>query len=145
VASESARLRLWHGGVPGVGVGGLVEGGHERRALDGCPWCEARSRGETPALDGVALDGPSHRPAEVYLTSDREYARHYASLYGRGDLYRVVPVGDLAESAEDSFPTWTAPAARVVAVYARAVLLTWSQRRALYRAWALADDAARRA
>lgn len=78
----------------------------------------------------------------VYLTTDREYARHYASLWGRGDLYRVEAVGDLTRSTEDTIETWTAPAARVLAVYDRAVLLTWSQRRALGRRWATADAAA---
>lgn len=78
----------------------------------------------------------------MYLTTDREYARFYASLYGRGDLYRVEPVGDVTVSVEDHFPTWTAAAARVTAVYARAVLLTWTQRRALQRTWKAADEAA---
>jgi hypothetical protein len=79
----------------------------------------------------------------VYLSADREYARHYASLYGYGDLYRVEPLGDVQRSTEDSFETYLAAQARVLAVYARAVLLTASQRRALDRAWAAADAARR--
>jgi hypothetical protein len=74
------------------------------------------------------------------MTTSREYARHYASLWGRGDLYRVEAVGPMARSTEDTMPTWTAPAARVLAVYDRAVLLTWSQRRALLRQWTAADE-----
>lgn len=136
--------RLWHGGYPGLRPGDLIEPGHARRSHDGCPWCEARAAeaagGPRPVVDGLALE-----QGRVYMTSDREYARHYASLWGRGDLYRVEPVGDVARSTEDTIESWTAPAARVIAVYDRAVLLTWSQRRALHRRWTAADlEAARR-
>ena len=40
----------------------------------------------------------------MYATTDRLYAKHYASLWGRGDLYRVEPVGELLESTEDLIP-----------------------------------------
>ena len=131
--------RLWHGGIPGLRPGDLIEPGHARRVHDGCPWCEARAEG----LAGPGgIDGPSREPGGVYLTTSREYARHYASLWGRGDLYRVEPVGDLTRSTEDTIESYTAPAARVIAVYARAVLLTWTQRRAIVREWAAADHAA---
>lgn len=137
-------LRLWHGGAPGLRVGDLIRPCEDRRHHDGCPWCEARAReaegGDRPDLDPLAL----HRD-RVYLTTDREYAPHYASLYGRGDLYRVDPIGEPIRSTEDTIPTWHAEAARVIAVYDRAVLLTWSQRRALYRRWTAADEAAAKA
>jgi sugar lactone lactonase YvrE len=78
----------------------------------------------------------------VYLTPVREYARYYASLWGRGDLYRVEPVGDVVRSVEDTIETWMAPAARVLSVPDRAVLLTMSQRRRLWRMWTAADTSA---
>lgn len=134
-------LRLWHGGIPGLRPGDLIRPGDARPHHDGCPYCEARANeaegGERPALDPLAL-----HPDRVYLTTDREYARFYASLYGRGDLYRVDPIGDPIPSTEDTIPTWHSEAARVTAVYTRAVLLTWTQRRALNRRWAAADAAA---
>lgn len=132
-------MRLWHGGVPGLHVGDLITPGHTRKSHDGCPWCAARDAqtagGPRPDIDPLAL----HQD-RVYVTTDREYARHYASLYGRGDLYRVEPVGDLTKSTEDTIPTWVVPAARVTAVYDRAVLLTWGQRRAMFRRWTAADE-----
>lgn len=128
--------RLWHGGAPGLNPGDLLLPGHERKVHEGCAVCEARTKGQH-----AGIDPPSAKRA-VYLTSDKEYARHYASLYGRGDLYSVEPVGELTPSAEDHFPTWTVEAARVVAVYQRAVLLTWSQRRSLFRRWTKADERA---
>jgi len=76
----------------------------------------------------------------VYLTTSREYARHHASLFGRGDLYRVEAVGAVEQSTEDTIETYTAVAGRVLAAYDRAVLLTWSQRRALDREWTTADE-----
>ncbi|MCM6777904.1 hypothetical protein NDR87_31600 [Nocardia sp. CDC159] len=128
--------RLFHGGVPGIRVGELIEPGHGRRRHDGCPWCEARARGESH----FGMDGPSKHADLVYLTPNRLYAKYYASLWGRGDLYRVEPVGKVERSTEDSIETFTAPSARVVAVVDRAVLLTMSERRRLYREWRAADE-----
>ncbi len=127
----------WHGGVPDLRPGDVIRPGHERRYVDGCPWCEAHKPGSgMPAV----IDGPPVHPDMVYITTVREYARYYASLYGRGDLYRVEPVGDVQRSAEDTVETWMAPAARVVSVFDRAVQLTWSQRRRLMRMWKTADE-----
>ena len=126
-------VRYWHGGIPGLRVGELIEPGHERAIKDGCPICEARKAGT------AAIDAPSAHADRIYITTDRLYAKHYASLYGRGDLYRVEPIGDLLRSTEDSYETYAVTAARVVSVYDRAVLLTWSERRRLYREWGQAD------
>ena len=84
------------------------------------------------------MDGPSLMSG-VYFTSSRLYAKHYASLYGRGDLYRVEPVGDVVRSVEDSLDSWAAPAARIVSVLDRAVLLTNTERRKLSKLWEAAD------
>lgn len=128
---------FWHGGVPDLRPGDVIRPGHERRFVDGCRWCEAHRRGSgLPAV----LDGPPVHADMVYITTVREYGRYYASLYGRGDLYRVEPVGDVERSVEDTVETWMAPAARVVSVFDRAVLLTWSQRRRLFRMWGAADE-----
>lgn len=136
--------RLWHGGVPDLRPGDLIEPGGTRRHHDGCQFCEARANGQAVvAPDGSLIDPPTGRLDRVYLTTDRDYARFYASLWGRGDLYRVDPMGAVEWSAEDHFETWCAESARVVAVVDRAVLLTPGQRRSLDRKWAAADRAAR--
>jgi len=135
------ELRLWHGGIPDLRPGDLIQPGHDRPTHEGCPTCAARAAekagGPRPAIDGLA-----QHQGRVYLTTHRLYAKHYASLYGRGDLYRVEPVGDLQHSTEDSIDTWTAPAARVIAVVDRAVQLTMTERRRLYREWEAADHQA---
>lgn len=128
-------LRLWHGGIPDLRPGDLIKPGHERRLHEGCVFCEARAAGTAVEFDGHPVDGPTGRPDRVYATTDREYARWYASLYGRGDLYRVDPVGKVEQSTEDLFPTWTASALRVVTVVDRYVLLDGKRRRALLRRW----------
>ena len=128
--------RLWHGGVPGLRPGDLITPGHRRLGITGCPICAGRDAGNTDQIDP-----PSRHPDKIYLTTSREYARFYAAL-SRGDLYRVSPVGPVQRSAEDTIATYMASSARVVAVYARAVTLTWSQRRALHREWKAADEAA---
>lgn len=131
--------RYWHGGIPGLRPGDLIQPGHQRPAVDGCPVCAARNAGQVAVINGEPIDGPSAHTDGVYLTEDREYARFYASLYGRGDLYRVEAVGEARPSEEDRFPTVIAPAARVLAAYDRAVLLTPTQRRALNRRWTELD------
>lgn len=132
-------MRLWHGGVPNLRPGDLIEPGHKRKTHAGCPWCEARETGSAH----LGIDPPSEHSDRVYLTTVREYARFHASLYGRGDLYRVEPVGAVELSTEDTIETWIAPAARVLAIVDRAVLLTPNQRRRLNRIWADADADAR--
>lgn len=125
---------LYHGGVPGLSAGDLLEPGHSRdHNHPGCQWCEARANGGT--LGGLGGDGPSERHA-VYVTTDRAYARFHASLFGHGDLYEVEPVGELVHSDEDPVPSWTCQAARVVLVVQRAVLLTMRQRWDHYWDWA---------
>jgi len=132
-------VRYWHGGMPGLRVGDLIEPGHERATRDDCPICDARRVGTSLAAGNAIIDAPSAHRDRIYITTDRLYAKHYASLYGRGDLYRVEPIGDLLRSTEDSYETYAVTAARVVSVYDRAVLLTWSERRRLYREWGQAD------
>jgi len=131
---------LWHGGAPDLRPGDTLDGNHERKIHDGCPWCAAREAeragGPRPLIDGLS------RNTGVYMTTERLYAKCYASLYGRGDLYRVEPIDTPQRSTEDTFPTWWSPAARIVAVVDRAVLLTPSERRRLQRDWARADAAA---
>jgi len=131
----SGESRLFHGGVPGLRVGDVIEAGHRRQHHDGCPWCEARAKGEAH----LGLDGPSQRPDRVYATTSRLYARYHASLYGRGDLYRVTTAGQVEPSTEDSIETICAERLVVAGVLDRAVLLTWSQRRRLWREWGDAD------
>ena len=59
--------------------------------------------------------------------------------YPNSDPYYPGRIGDLLRSTEDSYETYAVTAARVVSVYDRAVLLTWSERRRLYREWGQAD------
>jgi hypothetical protein len=126
---------LFHGGIPDLRAGDLIEPGHGRKSHAGCPWCAARERGGSHQ----GIDGPSLHRDRVYATTSRLYAKHYASLWGRGDLYRVEPVGELEQSIEDHIDSWTAPAFRVAAVLDRVVLLTDSERRRLLREWTAAD------
>jgi len=128
------RSRLFHGGVPGLQPGDLIEPGHDRNHHDGCPWCEARARGEAH----LGID-PLAEPGRVYCTTNRLYAKHYASLWGRGDLYGVEAVEWMVSSYEDTIESYKTDALRVTSVLERAVLLTPSERRRLLREWTEAD------
>ncbi|MGB0972595.1 MAG: hypothetical protein ACPGVG_16795 [Mycobacterium sp.] len=140
IAVPTLRRRLFHGGKSGLRVGDLIEPGYERQLHEGCPYCEARFKGEAVATsDGHLIDGPAQRPDRVYATTHRLYAKHYASLWGRGDLYRVTTDGLVEPSTEDSFDTVCAERLVVAGVLDRAVLLTWSERRRLWREWGEAD------
>jgi hypothetical protein len=131
-------LRYFHGGVPGLKPGDLITPSPPH-VVDGCKVCEARAKGLTAMVGGQPVDPPTGRPDRVYITSDRDYGRFYASRYWYGDLYTVEPVGEIEASTEDPFPTWCVPAARVISVYTRAVQLTPGQRRSLLRRWTQAD------
>ncbi|WP_225099012.1 hypothetical protein [Streptomyces sp. CoH27] len=85
--------------------------------IDGCKACEARAKGRSVTVGGEAIAPRTGRPDLVYITSDRDYARFYASRYWYGDLYTVDPVGRLEPSTEDPFPARCVPLARVVAVF----------------------------
>jgi hypothetical protein len=130
--------RLYHGGKPDLRVGDLITPGHTRPTHDGCPWCQARTQQANGATPPTIDPLPQHTD-RVYATPSRAYARYHASLYGRGDLYQITPNGELTRSTEDTIETWTAPTLTITAVIERAILLTWKQRRALYREWEQAD------
>lgn len=125
---------FYHGGVDGLQRGDILTPGMGRKHHDGCPWCEARAKGEAH----LGMDGPALVEG-VYFTTDKLYAMHYASLYGAGNLYKVEPIGEVQRSTEDSYDTWIAPQARVVGVVQKAVRLTAKDRRRLHREWAAAD------
>lgn len=133
--------RYFHGGIPDLKPGDLITP-HPPKVVDDCPICVARANGQTAVISGEPVDPATGRPDRVYVTTDREYARFYASKFWQGDLYVVEPVGDLEPSTEDRFPSWTCEAARVRTVYQRCVLLTPKQRRALLKRWTAADLAA---
>lgn len=134
-------MRYFHGGVPGLKPGDLITP-HAPNVIDGCAVCEARAADRTATTaGGQPIDPPTGRPDRVYITTDRDYVRWYASRYWLGDLYTVEPVGDVEPSTEDPFPTWCPAAARVTSVYTRAARLTPRQRRTLLRRWTKADRA----
>lgn len=132
---------VYHGGVPGLNPGDVLYP-HPPNVVDGCAICVARAAGEDwRDASGNVVD-PATRERAVYVTSDRRYARFYASRYPYGDLYRVRVGDDVPASAEDHWPTWCAPEAVVVSVLDRRVRLTDQERRALVRRWVRLDRAA---
>jgi hypothetical protein len=156
-----AERTYYHGGVPGLNVGDRLVPSPPRVTC-GCPVCEARAAGRSltvgeyrrylrrlgpaaapalAALEGAPDDAPVDPPSAeeaVYITTSREYAAWYASR-SRGDLYQVEPIGPATPSAEDSVPSLTCVAARVVAVLRRGVRLDRRERRRIERLWAKAD------
>jgi len=125
----------FHGGKPGLSIGDLILPGSPN-FVDGCPVCDAHRAGDNHPLEPVTKHAD-----RVYITTDREYARFYASKYPRGDLYSVEPLGEIVPSDEDPFPTWHVPTARVRGLYDVYVQLTRKQRRGLVRRWEAADRA----
>ncbi|MFG2404200.1 hypothetical protein ACGFR8_07650 [Streptomyces brevispora] len=139
----TSSVRLFHGGVPGLVAGDRVVPAPPH-VVDGCPICAAKAAGVQPAVPGLGnVDPITERPDRVYVTSDREYGRFYASKRWLGDLYTVEPAGELEVSTEDLFPTWCVEAAVVTGVVSRAVRLTDRQRLTLTRRWKALEDAQR--
>lgn len=119
--------RYFRGGAPHLEPGDLiVPATDERHLVDGCPTCEARRAGHQ-------LDTDPNNPAKVYVTTERDYARVFAAGYPHGALYVVDPIGELEPTRDDTVPSWSVEAARVVAVYDRLVTLTPKQLRTLVR------------
>lgn len=145
--AEAARY--FHGGAPGLRPGDLLTP-RPPHAHCGCGTCAAKARGEQPYVQGLGnIDPLTGRPDRIYITTDRPYALHYASQYPRGGLYVVEPLDEagrplvvLEPSAEDRFPTWAVPQARVRSVVDPCAQMTHAQRRGLYRRWEAADLAA---
>lgn len=86
---------LYHGGAPDLQPGDSIEPGHSRDNYDDCPICRARREKGADAIEGTG------HPEQVYCTRYRDYAAIYASMYGKGDVYQVRPVGELEASDED--------------------------------------------
>jgi hypothetical protein len=132
-------MRFYHGGVPGLNPGDVIEPGFERRPVEGCAICKARAAGKTYVVDGQPIDPPTVHDDRIYVTTERLYALFHASLYGRGDLYVVDPVGEMERSTEDTIESYICERAVVRTVYRRCVLLTNAERRRVYRRWEVAD------
>lgn len=123
--------KLYHGGVAGLWVGAVIEPNMaDHRYVDGCPQCAAHA-------DGVHIHGYDPPTPEdwVYATTDREYARYYASRAVRGSLYVVNLEGDVEKSIEDPFPTWRGRRAIILRVPETKIVLTMKQRRKLFVRW----------
>ena len=119
----------WHGGAPGLRPGDVIEpraDGDTRHLVDDCPTCEARRVGAQLA------DDPNDA-RQVYVTTERDYAKVFAAGYPRGWLYRVEPVGDMQRTDDDPVPSWAVGSCRVVSVYERCVTLTAARAASLLR------------
>lgn len=124
---------LMHGGVGGIWPPRIIRpdmAGH--RFVAGCPDCEAHKLGLS-RVDG----DPATPHGWVYATTDREYARYYASRAVRGWLYEVEVRGEVEPSVEDppQFPTWRARELVVRRVLEKNVQLTMDERLALFVRW----------
>lgn len=118
---------LYHGGVPDLNPGDIIEPGHGRDNYDDCPICRARREKGASAIEGTG------HPEQVYCTGYRDYAALYASMYGKGDVYQVRPVGDLIESDEDFEGCYRCDRLVVVRAVERHVILTPKRRRKVIR------------
>jgi hypothetical protein len=104
-----ARLRLYHGGVPG-----LVPGQNLLPPV------------LTDACSCADYDGEHCRADRVYVTTDAEEAAVYAALTapgGRGDVYEVKPICELEPdpAAATGTGSYATPAATLVRVIRRGV------------------------
>lgn len=121
---------LYHGGVPDLEPGDLIEPGHSRDTQhDDCPICRKRRE------QGAAAPEGTQHPENVYCTTNRLYAKLHASLYGRGDVYQVEPLGELTPSTDEGDPegSYRCPLLRVKRVVDVHVTLTDKERRRLAR------------
>lgn len=85
-------IRFYHGGVKGLNVGDQILP----------PWITG-----TSALLQIAREldpnGPQ-RDDKVYVTTDKEAAKLYASAYPNGDVYQVIPSDDIEHDPDCLVP-----------------------------------------
>lgn len=122
---------LYHGGAPDLQPGGLIEPGHSRDRFDDCPICRIRRE---QGADAPIPDATKH-PDMVYCTASRLYAKLHASLYGRGDVYQVEPIGHMEPSTDEGDPEgcYRCPALKIIRRVDVHVTLTAKERRRLAR------------
>ncbi|MFF2612290.1 hypothetical protein [Kitasatospora sp. NPDC058046] len=143
--TSPALVRYFHGGFPSLKVGDRITP-HPPLQHPGCAECAARAAGVQIVMpDGRLSEPPTGRPDRVYISTDKAYARWYASRAVAGDLYRVEPEGDAVRSDEDPFETYICAAAVIVQVVERAVRLMDKDRGRLDRRWKAVEAADRRA
>lgn len=130
---RGAGRLLYHGGAKRLWRGDIVTPDHTR-CVEGCPTCEARRRGSDAGLEPATPGG------WVYGTTNRRYARFYASMAVGGDLYKIELIGEFEPSTEDHFPSWRARTARVIRVIERRIILTMRERRDLFKRWGGTDQ-----
>lgn len=118
---------LYHGGVPDLKPGDIIEPGHSRDNYDDCPICRARREKGVSAIEGTG------HPEQVYCTRYRDYAALYASIYGKGDVYQVRPVGGVEDFDEDFDGCYRCDRLVVVRAVERHVTLTPKRRRKVIR------------
>lgn len=94
-------MRLWHGGAPGLTIGGKI--------------LPSQATGAPSAADYGAA-GVTRRD-RVYMVASRESAEVFALLHpsGRGQVYEVEPIGDLEPDPDCTEPglSWQAEAALI--------------------------------
>ena len=118
---------LYHGGVPDLKPGDIIEPGHSRDNYDDCPICRARREKGADAIEGTG------HQEQVYCTTMRDYAAEYAAIYGKGDVYQVRPIGNLIESDEDFEGCYRCDRLQIVRTVEKHVVLTPKRRRKIIR------------
>lgn len=121
-------------GAPDLQPGDSIEPGHSRDNYDDCPICRARREKGADAIEGTG------HPEQVYCTRYRDYAALYASMYGKGDVYQVRPVGELEASDEDFDGCYRCDRLVIVRAVERHVTLTPKRRRKVIRLMQRLDD-----
>jgi hypothetical protein len=112
--------RYYHGGVRGLKAGDTIKPGNDEAwKHEGCAWCESSQ-------------DDNHIPEHIFVTTSKEYARYYASR-AHGDLYEVIPNGELSLSDADFFVTFHCTTATVKRRLEKKVRLTHEQRLWLFR------------
>lgn len=111
MSSSRPAVRYFHGGVPRLRRGDLL--------------LPPAVTGTERTLTADVLDmGGRARRDRVYVSTGREVARVYASLFPDGALYEVEPLGELVPDPDCAVAgvSWEVPGARVVRVVDPVVL-----------------------
>jgi hypothetical protein len=103
-------MKYFHGGVKGLKIGGIIL----------APEITLRFTLGHYVSDEDKAAGHS-RGDQVYITTDVNAARVYASMWPGGDVYQVEPIGEMENDLDAVGVSFVCDSARIISVVQRNV------------------------
>lgn len=118
--------KFYYGGQPNLQPGDIVEPAHLVETHEACTECDELE-------DGLRSGEIVWGSQVIFFSEERLYAKFYSTLYGRGWLYLVEPVGEYESSKLDRMQSCTTGHLRIVRIVEKSVILKPNEMRQIRR------------